>query len=501
MAPPLIELSNASKSFGPIRALDGVSLSLFAGEVHAIAGENGAGKSTLIRILSGVHPDFSGDLSVGGEPARFFGPEDATRAGIATIHQELSLVGGLSVADNLALGRGGFFLARKPALDREAARSFLREIGLDVEPDARVESLPLGVQQQLEIARALGRGARVIIMDEPTSALGEREAEALFGRIAELTAQGAGVLYISHRMEEIFRLADRITVLRDGRHVVTAPASELDPEKLVAHMVGRSLGAHEHAPAAGEDKAFEVRELSARIGRLALDRISLDVHAGEVVGLAGIAGSGASELLSVTFGSGARVRSGGIRLTGEPFVPKSPADSIARGLMLLGSDRRLSLVPALGATDNVTLSCLSRFSRAGFLDRASERSAAAELLERLKLPPRHLQALSDPVSRLSGGNQQKVALARCLLPEPRVLLLDEPTRGIDVAAKADVYALVRELADRGVAIVLVASELEELVLLCDRVIVLSRGRVTDELARSELSRARILGAAMAGGAA
>jgi ABC-type sugar transport system ATPase subunit len=493
VAEPLVELRGIGKSFGSTRALDGVSLEIRAGEVHVLAGENGAGKSTLIRVLSGAISDFDGELLVQGASVRLKNPAHALSAGIAAIHQELSLVGSLSVADNLALGSGTRpWSVRSPRADREHARRRLGELGLNVDPERRVESLPLSVQQELEIARALLRGARVIVMDEPTSALGEAEAERLFSRIGELVRRGAGVVYISHRMEEIFRLADRISVLRDGRLVLGCAAAELDRERLVRAMIGRAPGeTRAPVPAPAGQPVLEVRAESSGI--------SFALHPGEIVGLAGLAGSGASELLHALFGASGRIEPAELRLAGAPFVPESPRRSLARGLVLLGNDRRLTLVPELAVVQNATLSSLRRFSRKLLIERSAERDAARAELERLAV--RGAGDLEGPVRRLSGGNQQKVALARCLLAEPRVLLLDEPTRGIDVGAKADVYRLMHELSERGVAILLVASELEELIALSHRVLVMHRGRIVDELGASEISRERIVASAMGARAA
>ncbi len=497
MTGALVELCNVSKSFGSTRALDGVSFQVRPGEVHVLAGENGAGKSTLIRILSGAIVDYEGALSIEGQSVRFAGPADAVRAKIATIHQELSLVGPMTVADNLALGsRGRSWWRREPAVERTRARQLLAEMRLDVDPDTSVDALPLSVQQQLEIGRALERGARVIVMDEPTSALGEPEAERLFERVRELRQRGAAIVYISHRMEEIFRLADRITVLRDGKHVLTAPAAELDRGKLVEAMIGRALGAATARRAASErDVALQVRDLTHG----SLKQISFELRRGEILGVAGLAGSGASTLLHALFGSLPGAVAGSICLDGVSFSPHSPRTSIAGGIVLLGNDRRLSLVPELTIAENTTLSSLARWSRWGVIARRAEQAAALGTLKRLDV--RGASDLGLPVRALSGGNQQKVALGRCLLTQPRVLLLDEPTRGIDVGAKADVYTLVSELARSGVSVLFVASEMEELLALSDRVIVLARGRLVDELGAAELSRERILASAMGAGAA
>ncbi len=501
--PPLVELRRVAKSFGPTRALCGVDFDVRAGEVHALSGANGAGKSTLIRIIAGVHRDFEGTLLVGGSPRRLTGPEDARRAGIATIHQELSLIEPMSVADNLWLGRGAgglFGATSKRKRCAEAAR-LLAEVGLgELDPTERVAALPLPVKQLLEIAKVLGRDARVIVMDEPTSALGEREVDALFARIEKLRARGRGIVFISHRLEEVFRLADRITVLRDGARIRTARADALSRDELVADIAGRQLNEGlqgETVSAARHDEpmlkieSLEVPDADRR--RLQVREARLCVARGEVLGLAGLQGSGTSALLHGLFGSFGSAARGQVRLGGKPFVIRSPARSIEQGMVLLAADRAASVIGPLSVTHNATLSSLARWCRAGWVQRSREAEAVARLSERVRLVAASPDA---PAATLSGGNQQKVALSRCLLARPKVLLLDEPTRGIDIGAKADVYALVRELARAGVAVVLAASEVDELTALCDRIAVMFQGRIVARLERSDFSRERILRAAM-----
>jgi ribose transport system ATP-binding protein len=495
---PLIEVSRISKSFGSTRALDDVSFDLRPGEVHVLAGENGAGKSTLIRIIAGALTSYEGRLLVTGREARFRTPRDATRSGIATIHQELSLIGELSVVDNLFLGEDSSPLSTYRSSTRVAeARKVLAQLELDIDPSLLVETLPLSVRQLVEIARALARDARVLVMDEPTSALSELEAERLFGHVERLRGAGRGIVYISHRMEEIFRLADRITVLRDGRRVLTAPRAELGPERLVEHMVGRTLGARsERVEQRAGRRLLDVRGLGLQAtggGRRLLDDVSFELGSGEVLGLAGLQGSGASELLHALFGSTPLPPSGRVSLGGEEYSPASPREAIARGVILLASDRGSSTLSAMSVRANATLSSLGRFSRLGFVAGARERDAVSEVTLGLKLSAPSLDAA---VESLSGGNQQKVALARCLLANPKLLLLDDPTRGIDVAAKTDVHALIRRSARAGTAVLLVASELDELIDVSDRVLVLSRGRVVASLGRHELERSRLLSLCM-----
>ncbi len=499
---PLAVMRGIRKSFGPVEVLHGVDFDVLPGEVHVLAGENGAGKSTLIRILSGVYSDFEGELTVLGAPRRFRRPDEATRAGIATIHQELSLVPSMSVADNFFLGRevtrrfGGVDFAYHAT---EAARA-LAGTGLDVAPEQTVGELPVSVQQSLEIARALARDARIVIFDEPTSALNEHEVEALFGRIDDLRRRGRGILYITHRMEEIYRLADRITVLRDGRKVGTAPAHELAPAELVEWMVGRELAdATAARPAPADDAALEVNGLVVSHpvvrGVDVVSDVSFSLRRGEVLGLAGLQGSGASEVLHALFGAlGARARAT-IRLFGEPFSIESPHDSVARGITLLTNDRKgLGLAPEQSVRHSISLAGLDRFcGRTGWVRTDEEDVAVRGIAREFRLSTPSLDA---PVRVLSGGNQQKVYLARCLLAHPRVLLLDEPTRGIDIGARADIYELMRQWTADGIAILLTTTELDELLTLCDRILVLHRGRVAATFARGEVTRDGVLAAAM-----
>jgi len=497
----LLELRGVRKSFGPVEVLHDVDLDVVAGEVHVLAGENGAGKSTLVNILSGVYGDFEGELVFRGRPQRFTGPAAAARAGIATIHQELSLVPTLSVVDNLFLGsertdRWGCVNAA--AQEREATR-LLAEAGLEVSPRQVVAELPVSTRQMLEIVRALARESSLIILDEPTSALNEREAEVLFARIEALRAAGRGIVYITHRMAEIYRLADRITVLRDGVRVSTSAAAELTPGELVARLVGRELDEEVAAPGAVvREEVLHVDRLRVRHptfpGRRVVDGLSLTLRRGEILGLAGLQGSGVSEVLHALFGDAA-VEGGHITFEGSAYAPRDVREALARGVALLTSDRKkLGLAPDQSVTQSVSLASLARWSGPlGWVDRSAERAAVADVTERLRL---RAPALDAPVRTLSGGNQQKAYLARCLLTRPRLLLLDEPTRGIDVGAKADIYGLVRAWSEEGISMLIITSELDELLRLSHRILVLHRGRVVAELPRSAATKDRILAAAM-----
>lgn len=486
MATPLCELRSVSKSFGAIRALRDVSFDLVPGEVHVLAGENGAGKSTLIKILSGALSDFEGELRVNGEARRFRSPDDAASAKIATIYQELSLVESMSVVDNLFLGeRPGLFSLDSPSARLAQANRILSLMELELDPRTTVELLPLSLRQLVEIARAIGRDAKVLVMDEPTSALSEPDAERLFASIRRLRDEGRGVVFISHRMEELFELADRITVLRDGARVLTAPRSELDSQKLVEAMVGRDLRATVSTPLASSSKPLlSVKRLGLwdpTRSRPLLEDVSFELGVGEVVGVAGLRGSGASELLHALAGATTREFSGDVTLDGISHRPRSPRDALSSGAVLLPSDRRASVFPWLCIRENASLSSLERTSVFGFVDTKRERERVLSLAKKLAITA----STETLAGALSGGNQQKVAISRCLLGEPKLFLCDEPTRGIDVAAKADVHSLIRELAHQGLGILLTSSELEELSGLCDRVLVFHRGRLVRQLGAGE----------------
>lgn len=502
MRPPLVELRNVSKSFGPTVALAGVSFEVRSGEVHVLAGENGAGKSTLIRVLSGVITDYQGDMLVEGERVHFRDARDAARRGIATIHQELSLIGSMTVAENLALARpGSLFGWLRSSGDEAAARKILADMDLDLDPAALVESLPLAAQQLLEIGRALAQDARVLILDEPTSALSEPEAERLLARVEKLAQQGCGVVYISHRMEENDRVAHRITVLCDGRVVASRPAKDLPRDELVALMMGRgeeaaARGAWDrpatggdhasHSFVGGSEPVLAVRDLHlAAPGVSPLHSVSFTVGRGEIVGLAGLRGAGASEALAALFGAFGPSATASVTLAGAPFSIEGPMRSIEQGLVYLASDRRKTVLPDLAITENLTLSSLAELAPHGVLSLDREARVASEMAGRLAVVGAPLDA---PARALSGGNQQKVALLRCLAARPKVLLLDEPTRGVDVGAKAEIHRALRAIAASGTGVALVASELPELLDLCDRVVVLARGRVTATVEKKDFSR-------------
>ena len=497
-AAALLCARGVGKRFAGVTALDGVDFDLRAGEVHALVGENGAGKSTLMKILSGVHTDYDGDIRVRGERLRFTSVRDAERAGVAIIHQELNLVPELGVAANVFLGRepliAGLILDRRTMV--AAGRRLLGRLGIELDPEARVAGLRVGEQQLVEIAKALSLDARILIMDEPTSALTPAECARLFRVVRQLAADGVGVVYISHRLDEVTALADRVTVLRDGRNVVTAPIDEMDRDRMIAAMVGRQTAAGV-ATSGVRDGAvvLEVRGLSldvpSRRGwQRVLDGVDFDVRAGEVLGIAGLLGSGRTEILETLFGASDGHSGGAIAIEGTPVVVASPRDARRLGIALVTEDRKAKgLHLEASIRDNVTLPSLSRLSRFGIRSARGETRVADDAVRRLGVRCTGIEQLA---ATLSGGNQQKVVIGKWLATRPRVLLLDEPTRGIDVGAKQEIYALIRALAGEGLAIVMVSSELPELLLLADRIMVVSEGRRTGMLSRAEASEEAVM---------
>jgi ribose transport system ATP-binding protein len=494
---PLVCMKGITKRFGRVTVLEEVDFDVHAGEVHILAGENGAGKSTLIKILAGVHSDFQGTIEINGEPVRPSSPSEATSLGVAVIHQELSLVPSMSVADNVFLGRpqtfGGLVRDRRQF---ELAQKLLDDFGLDVAARQLVERLPVATQQLIEIAKALGQDAKVIVMDEPTSALNAPEVEKLFFLINQLKKQGRGIVYITHKMEEIEQIADRITVLRDGRFVVSAQASELPVDRIVRAMVGRDVDQQfpRHVPNLGKER-LKVEGLSVRQGnRLLVDNVSLSVRAGEIVGLAGLQGSGNSQLMMGLFDAARGRTTGRVWLDEEPYALGPPRRAISRGLAMLTNDRKANgLVLPMSIIANTTLAQLKRFSIGGWRQTTRERASTADMAESLQL---RAASLDMPVGELSGGNQQKVALAKWIRTNPGVLLLDEPTRGVDVGAKREIYLLMNQWTKAGIAILVVSSEMPELLAMSDRVVVMHRGRRTAEFNRDQVTPDLVLEAAM-----
>ncbi|MFD4942575.1 sugar ABC transporter ATP-binding protein [Streptomyces sp. NPDC058409] len=500
--PPLLTMSGITKSFPGVRALDGVDLEVQAGEVHCLLGQNGAGKSTLIKVLAGAHQPDGGEITWRGEPAALKSPIAAMRLGIATIYQELDLVEGLSVAENVFLGHEpttARFVVRTRE-GRTAAAALLKRLGHpEIDPARAVGELSAAQQQIVSMARALSHDVRLIVMDEPSAALDPDEVDNLFRIVAALTADKVAVVYISHRLEEIRRIGDRVTVLKDGRAVaVGLPAKSTPTRDIVAMMTGRNVE-YVFPPRATGSAGAAVAEPVLKVEGLArkgeFDPLDLELRPGEIVGLAGLVGSGRSEILETVYGA-RRPSAGRVTVAGKQLRPGSVRAAVAAGIGLAPEERKAQALLMLeSVTRNVSVSSMSRFSRAGWLDRGAERRAVRAATRELSLRPDNPDT---PVRTLSGGNQQKAVLARWLLRGCRVLLLDEPTRGVDVGARAELYAVIRRLADEGLAVLLVSSEVPEVLGLADRVLVLREGRVVHTADARELDEHRVLDLVMEG---
>lgn len=473
----LLALRGIDKSFPGVQALRQVDLDLHAGEVLALVGENGAGKSTLIKVIGGVHAPDAGEVAIDGRAVRFDGPTAARRAGIAVIHQELSLVPSLTARENVFLGRettrAGFV---RRAEERPRAAELLARVGVALDADARCRDLTIAQQQAVEIAKALGRSARILVLDEPSATLTPPEVERLFAVVRDLKGRGIGVVYVSHRLEELFALADRVMVMRDGRHVATRPIREVSRPELIELMAGRPV-ADEFPKRKVEIGSERLVVKGLRRGR-AVQGVSFSIRRGEVLGLAGLVGAGRTEVARLLAGAD-RPEVGEIFLDGRPLRLRGPRDAIHAGICLLPEDRKSQgLVLVRSVLENYGLPNLARFRRLGLLSRVAEKAAFARWVEAIRI---RVAAPERPVRNLSGGNQQKVVLARWLERNCEVLLFDEPTRGIDVGAKYEIYTLINELAGKGKAILLVSSELPEVLGMSDRVLVMHEGRVTGEI--------------------
>ena len=470
--PPALALLEVGKSYPGVRALDRVSFDVRPGEVHALMGENGAGKSTLMKVAGGVVRPDTGSVEVDGRPVQLSSPRDAARAGVQVVFQELTVLDDLDVAHNLLVGH---LPVRRGAVDRRAlyaqAGRLLSDLGIDLDPRTRAELLSVGRKQLLEIARAVAQGPRVLVLDEPTSSLGRTEEEVLFALVERLRRDGVGIAYISHRMSEVLALADRVTVLRDGRHVMTADASSVSRGDLIRSMVGRELAASTRAAATPGRTVLMGRGL---VHPPLVAGADLELRAGEVLGLAGLLGSGRSETARLLAGVD-RPAAGSMTLDGQPFAPPSVRAAVRAGVCYLPEDRKLTgLVLGMSVEDNIALPQLRRLRRRGLVSRRAVAERAASWVSRLSI---RTPDTTRPVGVLSGGNQQKVALAKWLATEPRVVLLDEPTRGVDVGAKAEIHALIRQLAAQGAAVLVISSELPEVLSVSDRIAVMASGRV------------------------
>jgi len=500
MPTPRLEVTGARKQFPGVLALDGVSLTLAAGEVLAVVGENGAGKSTLMKIVAGIYTPDVGEVKLDGQFVQFDGPADAIAAGVSLIHQELNLAENLTVADNLFLGReitrGGFLRTLDRRAMNEKSAALLARVGLPASrASARVESLPPGEKQLVEIARALGTEVRLLIMDEPTSSLTQKETEQLYEVIDGLKAAGVSVLYISHRLAEVKRVADRVSVLRDGRNAGELAKADITHDNMVRLMVGRDLKQFYpkvHRKGAGAP-VLSVKEVLFAGGPDT--PATLEVHSGEILGMAGLVGAGRTELSEAVFGVRA-LNAGELWLDGKPVRIASPADAIAAGILLVPEDRRLhGLILPESVGFNLSLPNLDKLGSLLGLQRSAEAALHATWIDRLRIKT---PSAAQPVGLLSGGNQQKVVYGKWLARSPRVLILDEPTRGVDVGAKAEIYALIDELAGRGVAVWMITSDMEELLGMADRVVVMHEGTIAGELSGDRLTEEAVMQLATGG---
>jgi ribose transport system ATP-binding protein len=488
--PPLLEVRKATKRFPGVLAIDRVDLQLAKGEVLAVIGENGAGKSTLMKILAGVQMPGSGQILLDGKPVSIDSVRTALGLGISLIHQELNLSGNLDVGANIFLGREPrrFGLIDEDRIRRESRR-FLELVGLNVEPDTIADTLSIGHQQMVEIAKALSTSARILIMDEPTSSLSQHETEQLFRVIKDLRSRGVSIVYISHRLGEVKELADRVLVMRDGRNAGLLERHEIDHDRMVKLMVGRDISQfYARQPHALDRPLLEVHEL--RTPAHPRHALSFSVRAGEIVGVAGLVGAGRTEMLRVLFGID-RALGGTITVDGQTLNMRSSRDAIRAGIALVPEDRkRQGLIIEMSVRENISLASLHHNRRAlGFLNDTAEQRDSVAMIDKLAIKTPGMEQM---VQYLSGGNQQKVVLGKWLSLEPRVLLLDEPTRGIDVGAKQEIYALMEQLAKQGVAILFASSEMEEILGMSDRTLVMHEGRITGELSRGQLSEEAVM---------
>ncbi|GAB3167467.1 sugar ABC transporter ATP-binding protein [Telluribacter humicola] len=494
----ILSVHGLSKSFAGVRALQDVCFQLRRGEVHALMGENGAGKSTFMRILVGMETADAGTILFEGNELKSSGVRQSRRFGISMIHQEMLVVPELTVAQNIFLGREkkktlfGFLpgFSDDRTMSAEAG-VLLQKLGLNLDPDLPMKYLSVAEMQMVEIAKAISNDAKVIIMDEPTSAISDREVAALFEVIEDLKCKGVAIIYISHKMEEVYKICDTITVLRDGKYIGTRPASELDKNGLITMMVGREISDLFPASTAAKGEALlSVRGLS-QVGKFT--NIHFDVHRGEVLGIAGLMGAGRTEVARALVGLD-KPTGGEVYFKGKLTTIKTPSDAIRQGIGYVSEDRKgFGFIPELSVVNNLTLSSLPRHRKGVFVNEKSEQSAAEEMIRELKIK---VSGPDQKVGVLSGGNQQKVVIGKVLLTEPELIILDEPTRGIDIGAKHEIYKLITRLTEAGMAVILISSELPEILGLCDRVVVLSKGRQTALLSKEEITQETIMKHAM-----
>jgi ribose transport system ATP-binding protein len=494
-APPLLQLTSVSKSFGGIAALKDVDFTLHAGEIHGLVGENGAGKSTTMKIIAGVYPDYEGEMRIDGKPVRFRSARDALAHGIGMVHQELSTVADLTVGENVFLGTQpttSLGLVDWARINREAAR-LIASLGLAIDPKRRMGSLPVGLQQLVELSRVLFSGARIIILDEPTSALSPPEVKRLFDVLRKIKAEGRGIVFISHFLDDVLEISDEVTIFRNGKKVATEPAASLSKDQIIHHMIGRgSLDMHtgENAVLAGDDSRRVVLAAESLSDGKALKDISLSLRAGEITGVYGFMGCGQIELSRVLFGK-TKSRKGRILLDGKPWHFRSTAAARAAGIAFVPENRRMMLFRTEPVYKNISIAILDHIHRL-LLKPRREREIASDHAKDLQIkPPKPTMALGQ----LSGGNQQKVALAKWLTKLPKVLILSEPTRGMDVGAKEDVIRILKSLRDRGVAVLVLSTEPETILTLADRVTVMKKGVAVKEFTSGAIEKSDLLAAA------
>src|ERR671916_337078 len=496
--PPILQMRKIEKRFPGVHALKGVDFEVSEGEVVALLGENGAGKSTLMKVLGGVHQPDSGEVLIDGAPAAVRGVSDATKYGVAFIHQELNVLDNLDVAANVYLGRGPAYGGPLRLFDRgrmeEDTKKHLARLGLNIEPDTPLSRLSIAQQQMVEIAKALSLDARILIMDEPTSSLTLSETARLLEVVKDLREHGVAVIYISHRLGEVKEIADRAVVLRDGANAGQLAREEITHDQMVRLMVGRDIESfYQHPEGEKQPRYFEVESL--RTERYPDKQVKFDVGRGEILGIAGLVGAGRSEAAQAIFGVDPPVESR-LMLDSKPLSIRSPQDAIRHGIYLVPEDRRTAgLIVDMPIRENVTLPALDRYAPAGLISFDKEREGSKEVCKRLNVKAPSVEVRA---ANLSGGNQQKVVLAKWLALEPKVLIFDEPTRGIDVGSKAEIYELMRKLAEAGVAIIMISSDMEEVINVSDRVAVMHEGRVTGVLERAECTEENIMRLAVGG---
>ena len=499
-----LQMKGIIKDFPGVRALDHVTFSVRKGEIHALCGENGAGKSTLMKILSGVYPHgtYQGDILINGEKVKFKSIKESQEAGVSIIYQELALVEEMSVAENLFLGHD-FMRAKIIDWNKIYAESqkWLDQIGLDIDPQTRVGDLTVGKQQLIEIAKALTKHTDILILDEPTAALTESDVKILMNLLNDLREQGVTCIYISHKLGEVMELANSVTILRDGQTISTEPIEELSEDKIITKMVGRELTElfpyEQHF--ISEKNILEVKNnsvINRETGKKVIDNVSFVLKKGEILGFSGLMGAGRTELFTSLFGGYKGKKEGTVLIEGQEATIQNPADAIKEGLAYISEDRkRYGLVLGMDITKNSTLAALNKVMKFKVIDQALEVKSADDITKKMKLKAPNLEA---KVSQLSGGNQQKVVLSKWLLNDPKILILDEPTRGIDVGAKYEIYKIINELVQQGVGIIIISSELPEVLGMSDRILVMSEGKITGEFSREEATQEKIMTCATGG---